>query len=113
MTGRGVGYCSGSGMAGNANPVPGRGFGVGFGGGRGFAGGGRGWRNCFNVTGLPGWMRFGGYGLGGYAAQYPAMEPNPEIEKQVLKAQVDALEAELDFIKKRLSGMARGVEEGE
>jgi hypothetical protein len=41
------------------------------------------------------------------------MEPNPEIEKQALKAQVDALEAELDFIKKRLSGMARGVEEGE
>ncbi|RQW83803.1 MAG: hypothetical protein EHM79_15270 [Geobacter sp.] len=113
MTGRGAGYCAGSGMPGYANPVPGQGFGMGFGGGRGFAGGGRGWRNCFNATGLPGWMRFGGSGFGGYAAQNPAMEPNPEIAKQALKAQVAALEAELDFIKKRLSGMTRGVEEDE
>ena len=53
-------------------------------------------------------MRFGGYGFGGYAAQNPAMGPDPEIEKQALKAQVNALEAELEFIKKRLSGMERG-----
>ena len=113
MTGRGAGFCAGTGVPGYANPGPGSGFGMGFGGGRGFAGGGRGRRNCFNVTGLPGWMRYGGYGFGGYAAQNPAMEPNPEIEKQALKVQVGALEAELEFIKKRLSGMERGVEEGE
>jgi hypothetical protein len=106
MTGRGAGYCSGFEMPGYANPLPGRGFGMGFGGGRG-------WRNCFNATGLPGWVRSGGYGFGGYAVRNPLMEPNPEIEKQALKAQVDALAAELDFIKKRLSGMAHGVEEGE
>ena len=29
--------------------------------GRGFGGGGRGWRHMFYATGLPGWMRFGGY----------------------------------------------------
>jgi len=108
MTGRGAGYCSGSENPGYANPVSGRGFGMGYGGGRAFAGGGRGRRNCFNATGLPGWMRFGGYG-----AQNPAMGPDPEIEKQALKAQVNALEVELECIKKRLSGMTRGVEEGE
>jgi len=106
MTGRGAGFCAGTGVPGYANPGPGRGFGMGIGGGRGR-------RNCFYATGMPGWMRSGGYGFGGYAAQNPAMGPDPEIEKQALKAQVDALEAELDFIKKRLSGMERGVEEGE
>jgi len=86
---------------------------MGFGGGRGFAGGGRGRQNCFYATGLPGWMRFGGYGFGGYAAQNPAIVPEPEIEKQALKAQVNALEVELEFIRKRLSGMESGGEEGE
>jgi hypothetical protein len=56
MTGRGAGYCEGSGMPGYANPAPGRGFGM----VRGLAGGGRGWRHWFHATGLPGWMRFGG-----------------------------------------------------
>lgn len=101
MTGRGAGYCSGSGMPGYASPVRGRGFGIGFGGGRG-------WRKCFHATGMPSWMRFGGY-----AAQNPVMGPGPEIEKQALKAQVNALETELEFIRKRLSGMERGGEEGE
>lgn len=113
MTGRGAGYCSGSGMPGYANPVPGRGFGMGIGGGRGFAGGGRGWRNCFFASGLPGWMRFGGYGFGGYTGQNEAMVPDPEIEKQALKAQLNALETELEFIRKRLNGMERGGAEGE
>lgn len=108
MTGRGAGYCSVSGMPGYANPLPGRGLGTGFGVGRGFAGGGRGRRNCFYATGLPGWMRYGGYGV-----QNPAIEPEPEIEKQALKAQVNALEAELEFIRKRLSGMERGGEDVE
>jgi hypothetical protein len=95
-------------MPGYANPVPGRGFGMGIGGGRGFAGGGRGWRNCFHATGMPGWMRFGGY-----AEQNPAMGPDPENEKQALKAQVNALEAELEFIRRRLSGMEQAGKEGE
>jgi hypothetical protein len=62
---------------------------MGFGRGRG--GGGRGWRHMFHATGLPGWMRFAGYAA-----------PDPEIEKQALKHQADALQAELDLIKKRL-----------
>lgn len=107
MTGRGAGYCSGSGMPGFANPVSGRGFGMGFGRGRagwgrGTFGGGRGWRNVFYATGQPGWARFGGYAAPfGYAPRYS--QADPEMEKQALRNQAEALQSELDFIKKRLS----------
>jgi len=105
MTGRGAGLCAGFGMPGYANPIPWRGFGMAFGRGRGFfggRGGGRGWRNMYYATGLPGWMRFGGYDApyGGYQRQY--MEPDPEAEKQALRNQAKGLQSELDFIKKRL-----------
>jgi hypothetical protein len=101
MSGRAAGYCAGFGMPGYANPAPGRGFGMGFGRGRGF-GGGRGWRHMFYATGLPGWARFGGYAAPyGYPA--PSQKPDPEMEKQALKSQAEALQSELDFIKKRLS----------
>ena len=104
MTGRAAGYCAGSGMPGYANLAPGRGFGMGVGRGRGFGGrgDGRGWRNMFYATGLPGWMRFGGHGAPhGYPASY--QKSDPEMEKQALKSQADALQSELDFIKKRLN----------
>lgn len=110
MSGRGAGFCAGYGVPGYANPAPGRGFGMGFGRGRWFAGGGgRGWRHCFYATGLPGWARFGAYGYGAYPM--PAMRPDPEMEKQALKAQADALEAELEMIRKRLGAMESGKEE--
>lgn len=101
MTGRAAGYCAGSGCPGYANPVPGQRFGVGFRAGRGawgcgFGGGGRGWRNMFYATGLPGWMRFGGSAVAYH-------KPDPEIERQTLKNQAEALQSELDFIKKRMS----------
>jgi hypothetical protein len=110
-TGRAAGYCSGSGMPGYANPVPGRGFGMGFGrgrggwgrgrgfggGGRGFGGGGRGWRHWFYATGQPGWMRFGGFA--------PEAALDPRDEKRFLKNEAEALQAELDQIKQRLSEM--------
>lgn len=100
MTGRAAGYCAGIGAPGYTNPVPGRSVGMGFGRGRGscgrgFGGGGRGWRNMFHATGLPGWMRFGGS-----AVAY--QKPDPEIERQALKNQAEALQSELDFIKKRM-----------
>jgi hypothetical protein len=44
----------------------------------------------FFATGLPGWMRFGG--------------------KQALKTQAEALQSELDFIKKRLENIEDGDE---
>jgi len=101
MSGRGAGFCAGYGMPGYANPIPGRGFGMGFGRGlavrgRGFGGGGRGWRNMFYATGLPGWMRFGGLDV-------PDQKADPEMERQALKNQAEALQSELDFIKKRLA----------
>jgi len=106
MSGRAAGYCAGFGMPGYTNPVPGRGFGMGFGRGRGAwgrgFGGGRGWRHMFYATGLPGWARFAGY-----PAPHP--QPDPEAEKQALKNQADALQSELDFIKKRLSEIETGT----
>jgi hypothetical protein len=61
---------------------------------RGF-GGGRGWRHGFWATGLPGWMRFS-------PPAGPDVKPDPQTEKQALKSQAEALQSELDFIKKRL-----------
>ena len=84
MTGRAAGYCAGYGTPGYLNPAGGR-FGGGF---------GRGFRNMFYATGLPGWAR---YGYGGYVP--PAAGAD---EKQVLTGQADALRAQLDNIQKRL-----------
>ncbi len=105
MTGRAAGYCAGYGMPGHANPAFGRGFGVGFGRGRGawgrgFGGGGRGWRNMFYATGAPGWMRYGGYAA-------PVGDLEPEVEKQALRNQADAMQGELDSIRKRLEELEK------
>ena len=76
--------------------------------GRGFGGGGRGWRHMFYATGLPGWARFGGYAAP-YGSPAPYPPPDPEAEKQALKSQADALQSELDLIKKRLSEIETGT----
>jgi len=98
MTGRAAGFCAGFGMPGNSNSPAGRGFGAGYGGRRELKGrnSGRGLRYRFHATGLPGWMRFGRY-------DSPYQDPDPSLEKQMLKGQVEAMQSELDFIKKRLS----------
>jgi len=101
MTGRAAGFCAGYGMPGYLNPAFGRGMGMGLGRGRGFwnrgfGGGGSGRRNMFYATGLPGWMRFGGYAA-------PYTKPDPEMEKQALKDEAAAMQAELEAIKKRLA----------
>jgi hypothetical protein len=101
MTGRAAGYCAGFGVPGYANFDPG----LGFGRGRGFRGrcfGGYGLRHWFYATGLPGWMRFGGYAA-------PYQKPDPELEKQALKNQAEALQSELDLIKKRLDELEAGA----
>ncbi len=113
MTGRAAGYCAGYAMPGYVNPAPGRNFGAGFGGGcgawgQGFRGGGRGWRHRFYATGQPGWMRFGGTAMP-YGYHAPQQNVSPEVEKQALQSQADALQAELDFIKKRLSEIKTGT----
>lgn len=96
MTGRAAGFCSGMGTPGFASTPARRGFGTGFGGGR------RGRRNMFYATGLPGWMRRGDSAAPyGYPAAY--QQPGPQKEQQMLRNQAEALQSELDIIKKRLS----------
>ena len=93
MTGRGAGYCAGVAIPGYTNSV---GFAGGFGCGRGF-------RRMFNVTGLPGWARFG----------YPAIAGmyEPDIsEKEVLSNQAEYLENQLQQVKKRLSNLKEDAE---
>jgi hypothetical protein len=91
MTGRGAGYCSGSnapGFAWGCGVGRGRGFGPGFGAGYGA---GRGRRNRF-FAGAP----------QGYAGP---QEMDPAMEKQALANQAEALQAQLDAIRKRLTEM--------
>ena len=97
MTGRAAGYCAGFGAPGFTNSVTARGFG----------GGGRGWRHWFYATGQPGWARFSGR-VAPYAHAAPCPRPEPDIEKQALKNQAEALQSELDFTKKRLSDIEAG-----
>lgn len=103
MTGRAAGWCAGFSAPGYANQIPGRGFGMGLGRG----GGGRGRRNMYYATGLPGWIRDRGYAAP-YWIQGNYMKPDPEVEKQNLRVQADALQSELDFIRKRLDKIEAG-----
>jgi len=103
MTGRGAGYCAGNNMPGYLSNAGGRGFGMGFGRGGGFGGrsgrgGGFGFRNRFYATGVPGRFAFGGLGA-------PYHNLDPETEKQALNYQADALQSEMDAIKKRLGDL--------
>ncbi len=75
MTGRAAGFCAGNGAP-----------------GRGGCGGGRGFRSGFFATGLPGWARFGGAAAAG---------PLPD-ERQTLHARADALQAQLDAVRRRM-----------
>ena len=101
-TGRGAGFCSGYGMAGYANAAVRGGFNRCFGRGRGFwgRGGGRGWRNWFYSTGLPGWAR------AGYQAGFPAA-PTAEQEQQALKQQAQSLSDSLDALNKRIEELEK------
>ncbi|HOK04767.1 MAG TPA: DUF5320 domain-containing protein [Victivallales bacterium] len=90
MTGRGAGYCAGFNVPGfmnNGQYWIGRGFFC-----RG--GRGRGYRNMYYATGLPGWARGN--------INTPAPNQNPDIEKQYLKNYAESLEKELSQIKARI-----------
>jgi len=97
MTGRAAGFCAGFNMPGYTNSGIGRGFGYGMGRGRGF-------RHWFYATGLPGWVRFGGFNHP-YAYPPSYQKPDPEIEKQTLQNQAEYLETELNEVKKRLAAL--------
>jgi hypothetical protein len=88
MTGRGAGFCSGTGQPGYAS----QGVGGGFRGGRG-----RGRRNRFFGVGVPVWARSWDPGPAGAATL------NPEQEKQLLQQQVQQLQSSLDAIQNRIN----------
>lgn len=100
MTGRAAGYCAGYPVPGFMNP------------GVGWFGGGRGRRNWFYATGLPGWMR-AAYGYPAYGPVGPVAAPGAfrapfappltqEQEIEALKAQAEHFQGVLDQINKRL-----------
>jgi len=99
MTGRGAGRCAGFAMPGYANMNVGPGF-----YGRGFGGCGRGRRNWFYATGMPGWMRFGG------GMDLPTAG-SPQNEKQTLEAQARILQNQLDAITRRIEALETGTAE--
>lgn len=119
MTGRGAGICTGYDVPGYMNPAFGRGFGGGRGRGfgpgfgRGFQGGGRGWRNQFYATGLPGWARTYDYPTP-HSVQSPvdsgaAMNAKAAhaAELENLKEQAQYLKGVLEDIEKRVSELQK------
>jgi hypothetical protein len=110
-TGRAAGYCAGYSVPGYMNPMPGRGY---FGGGAGFygRGGGRGRRNWYYATGLPGWQRasMGLPAFGGWVnpALYPyGDEISPKQEMDILKNQADILKKQLEDIQGRIETLEK------
>jgi len=116
MTGRAAGYCAGYPAPGYMNPIAGRGY---FGWGRGFygRGGGRGRRNWYYATGLPGWAR-AAQGLPAWGGQraYPyygapytqpynpwSAEITPQQEAEMLKEQARAMQEEIKAINDRIT----------
>jgi len=69
----------------------------------GRGGGGRGRRNVYRATGIPGRMRGGSYMP--FANPMPAVELDEEAEGRILRNRAQALRSELDVIEGRLSGM--------
>ncbi len=117
MTGRRAGYCAGYDVPGYVSGG-GAGFrvGMGFGRGGGFGGrggGGRGWRNMYYATGLPGWVRGGGMVPWNYGAAEPTIPPVGAVpdEATALKAQAEYLSNVLDDVRKRLSELEAGSNE--
>jgi hypothetical protein len=111
MTGRAAGFCAGYPVPGYMNPAGGRGF-----WGRG---GGRGRRNWFYATGLPGWARAGygwpARGAAGYPdAPYPEpLAPTMTSEQELagLKQQAEYFSNALDEINRRIEEMQKAEQE--
>ena len=94
-SGRGAGFCAGNKQPGYSNSGPPRGLGMGIGRGGGFGGGRRGRQHRFYAVGLPEEIPFDN-------GTTPYQQPSPEMEKQTLRSQADALQRELDAVRKRL-----------
>ncbi len=105
MTGGGFGYC-----AGYINPNPKR-----MTYNPGAMGRGRGYRNFYNATGLPGYARFSmglpAWGNTGYSpfevSQFPEQNIDAKREAEILKNQEEFLSRQLSNIQERLSELEK------
>ena len=104
MTGRGTGFCAGYGVPG----FVGSGYGPGYGRGVPYgARGGRGRRNRFYATGVPGWQRFF-WNRHPYWGAAPFAAPPEEFpdEREALGKQVEYLEESLKELRARMEALA-------
>lgn len=120
MTGRAAGFCAGYPVPGYMNPIGGSGS---WGAGRGFFGrGGRGRRNWYYATGLPGWNRAGmglpawGMGSGAYPGSYgagyvPPYAAYPSASQITPQQEIDALKGEAEYFEDVLDGIRKGISE--
>lgn len=102
MTGRAAGLCTGHASPGymtSPGAFPGRGGWPGGGRSAGFRGCGRGFRNMFYATGLPGWLRFGS----GHYEAGPGYTDHAHME--YLKSQAGHLSNALEAINKQITEM--------
>jgi len=117
MTGRAAGYCAGYTVPGFANPSGGRFAGAGRSFFNGRAGRGRGYRNWYNYTGLPGWQR-SNMGMPAWGGVYaPPVFPNPGMfapgsvtpdqEKEMLLQQAEFLKQQIEDIQSRMSELEK------
>ncbi|KPK96288.1 hypothetical protein AMJ80_00810 [bacterium SM23_31] len=105
MTGRAAGYCAGYSTPGYMNSIPGRGgYGFSRGSGRGLSGRGRGWKNSYWATGLPGWAR-GSYGFPAFGGgAYPYVpELTSKQETDMLKQEAELLKNQLKDVQNRIN----------
>ena len=123
MTGRAAGYCAGYSVPGFANLIGGKFSGIGRGAYGGRGGRGRGYRNWYYATGMPGWQRYnmGMPAWGGvysppinpYTNPYQGPAVAPDDEKEMLKEQAEFLEKQMSDIKARLDELEKASEKKE